>query len=145
MTEQTDPSFRALAPEDTEDFIFVTEENDRNDRPFLFFRQLARTGIFVDLLYLGTQHQVLINTAGSVPSVQKKLGPSINFHITIVGRVRLDGKMDSKEILAAMMRRAAAPFNAIQMSRQTPASGSSRTMMPCVFKPGWHSAKERSI
>ena len=31
--------------------------------------------------------------------------------------------MDSKEILAAMMRRAFAPFNAIQMSRQVNARG----------------------
>ena len=37
--------------------------------------------------------------------------------------MRLDGKMDSKEILAAMMRRAFAPFNAIQMSRQVNARG----------------------
>ena len=41
--------------------MYVSEEQNRNDKLFLFYRQLARAGIYVDLLYLGTEHHALVN------------------------------------------------------------------------------------
>ena len=70
--------------------MYVSEEQNRNDKLFLFYRQLARAGIYVDLLYLGTEHHALVNAVGyngsdSVPAVQTKLGPSINFTSRLQG------------------------------------------------------------
>ena len=56
-----------------------------------------------------------------MPAVTTRLGPSINYHISTSGRVRLDGKMDQKEVLAAMFRRVFPPFDGTQLKKHASA------------------------
>ncbi len=92
------------------DFVFHCQEHDRLDRLYLFCRELAVAGVFVDVVYWGTEFHELINANGfkgsdAVPAVKTKLGPSINVHMSTTGRVRLDGRMEQKEILSRMLQR----------------------------------------
>eukprot|EP00435_Cladocopium_sp_Y103_P037007 s4438_g9.t1 len=103
---------------DVQDFVFHCSEPAPLNKLYLFYRQLAVAGVFVDLLYWGTAHHSLINGIGykgseAVPAVSTKMGPSINFHITTSGRVRLDGRLEQKEILASMLKRAFEPMDAM--------------------------------
>ena len=84
----------------------------------------------MDVLYWGSAHHGLINATGykgsdSVPAVYTRLGPSINWHITTSGRIRLDGKMEKKEVLAAMLKKAFPPYDSLRtgchLPRQPPA------------------------
>ncbi|CAE7521498.1 unnamed protein product [Symbiodinium sp. KB8] len=106
--------------DDVVDFMFQCTETDKIDK----------AGIYVDVLYWGSAHHGLINATGykgsdSVPAVYTRLGPSINWHITTSGRIRLDGKMEKKEVLAAMLKKAFPPYDSLRtgchLPRQPPA------------------------
>ena len=124
-------SSQMASPEGTMDFVFHCREHDRLDRLFLFYRELAVAGVFVDVVYWGTEFHDLINAAGfrgsdAVPAVKTKLGPSINFHMSTTGRVRLDGRMEQKEILSRMLQRVFSPFDSLHtnLGRSTSHHGS---------------------
>ena len=42
------------------------------------------------------------------------LGPSINWHVTTSRRIRLDGKVEKKEVLAAMLEKALPPYDSLR-------------------------------
>eukprot|EP00435_Cladocopium_sp_Y103_P048873 s2763_g14.t1 len=112
--------------EDCLDFVFHCSEVIRLDKLYLFYRELAKAGIYVDVLYWGSSFAKLINSQGykgseAVPAVTTRLGPSINYHISTSGRIRLDGKMDQKEVLAAMLRRVFPPFDGTQLKNNASA------------------------
>ena len=118
--------FTTETNEDCLDFVSHCSEGIRLDKSYLFYRELAKAGIYVDVLYWGSSFQKLINSQGykgseAVPAVTTRLGPSINYHISTSGRVRLDGKMDQKEVLAAMLRRVFPPFYGTQLKKHASA------------------------
>eukprot|EP00435_Cladocopium_sp_Y103_P036333 s2122_g9.t1 len=98
------------------DFVFHCNEGIRLDKLYLFYRELAKARIYVDILYWGSSYAKLIESQGykgseAVRAVTTRLGPSIRYHISTSGRIRLDGKMDQKEVLAAMLRRVFPPVD----------------------------------
>eukprot|EP00435_Cladocopium_sp_Y103_P047835 s1589_g14.t1 len=116
LRSQQEAVFAPASGDDAVDFVFHCPEEDRLDKLYLFYRELAKAGVYADLLYWGSSFHQLINSCGfkgpdAVPAVTTKLGPSINFHISTTGGVRLDGRMEQKEILATMLRRAFLPFD----------------------------------
>ena len=116
------------------DFVFHCQEHDCLDRLYLFDRELAVAGVFVDVVYWGTEFHELIDANGfkgsdALPAVKTKLGPSINVHMSTTGRVRLDGRMEQKEILSRMTRmlqRVFRPFDSLRtnLGRSTAHHGS---------------------
>ena len=133
--------FATETGEDCLDFVFHCSEGLRLDKLYLFYRELAKAGIYVDVLYWGSSFQKLINSQGykgseAVPAVTTRLGPSINYHISTSGRVRLDGKMDQKEVLAAMLRRVFPPFDGTQLKKMPVFCNDIKSMV-VSFKIGW--------
>jgi hypothetical protein len=122
LRAQQKAAFTNASADDVMDFVFHCAEDARLDKLYLSFRELSKAGVFVDLLYWGSVHHQLINACGfkgsdAVPAVSTKLGPSINFHISTSGRIRLDGRMEQREILASMLRRAFPPFDPAHLSK----------------------------
>eukprot|EP00435_Cladocopium_sp_Y103_P075833 s164_g66.t1 len=122
LRAQQKPTFMYASSEDVMDFVFHCPEDAKMDKLYLFYRELSKAGVYVDLLYWGSSHHQLINACGfkgsdAVPAVTTKLGPSINLHISTSGRIRLDGRMEHKEILASMLRRVFLPFDQALLSK----------------------------
>ena len=107
LRAQQKATFTNASADDVMDFVFHCTDDARLDKLYLFFRELSKAGVFVDLLYWGSVHHQLINACGfkgsdAVPAVSTKLCPSINCHISTSGRIRLDGRMEQREILASL-------------------------------------------
>jgi hypothetical protein len=56
--------FTTETGEDCLDFVFHCSEGIRLDKLYLFYRELAKAGIYVDVLYWGSSFQKLINSQG---------------------------------------------------------------------------------
>ena len=91
------------------EFSFTCADPVYDNQLWKLYRALAKGRIFVVIAYWGTKHAYLINAKGykgskSVPALYTKAGPSINWHITNHGRLRIDGTLEQHELIAAALR-----------------------------------------
>ena len=115
MAEQSKPDYELPGGEFAVDLAFSCPAPVYEDQLYLWYRELARAGFFVDLLYWGTPHAQLINAMGykgsaAVPAISTQAGPSLNWHVTTNGRIRVDGRAEARDVITSMLRRAFQPL-----------------------------------
>ena len=107
--EQTSTTWCPMAEEHADAFEFCCSEATKEDCLWLWWRQLAKAGIYCDLLYhnSGVKPNAWAYRGSSAqPCVSTALGPSITWFVTGDGYLKVDGHTPSVQVLNAMLRRA---------------------------------------
>ena len=122
LAEQAAPGFAPPGGQFAVEFQFSCPDAIRENQLYLWWRQLAKAGIYADMVYAGTPHSHLVNARANhgskcTPCVKLNMGVSINWFVTGDGRLRLDGQASRVVTVAAMCRNAFAEYKA-EVSRR---------------------------
>ena len=161
LREQMTPGFQLPGGDFATEFCYSPVGDTREEQLWRWWKELARCGIYVDMVYWHTPHHKLINAWGyqgckPVPAVAtmcgpSSTGPSINWHITKPdGRLRVDGKPAMADIVVKMLRwgfqaRNASIMNAFTLTSQARQRYDTHGQSMDDLRAKWAAAKKDMI